>query len=238
LIRLATIEAPVVGEPGKVFSTAPEVAFGEDGGTYYIKGRNNAIAFSEVAGCRLAVLAGLRVPTASVGLLDADLYAAVESVPSHQRNIRPWLNDLPRINNRGDLFAVIPVDTWLANDDRNMGNVVGSSLGDGRIDVFMIDFEKSRALAPNPFIGAGSVDPRNLWPSDELGRILKRIRPSRCPVAALERIKRISQQQIVDVVVPVAAELPFIDWYSSSIEVLFRRAQNIDTLVEEVWSAK
>jgi hypothetical protein len=50
LIRLATIEERVIGEPGKVFSTSPEVATGEDGKTYYIKGRNNPTAFSEVAG--------------------------------------------------------------------------------------------------------------------------------------------------------------------------------------------
>jgi hypothetical protein len=49
------------------------------------------------------------------------------------------------------LFEVIAVDTWLVNDDRNMGNIVGSSVGDGRIEVFMIDFEKSRTLAQNPF---------------------------------------------------------------------------------------
>jgi len=130
LIRLATIEAPVIGEPGKVFSTAPEVAIGEDGKTYYIKGRNNPTAFSEVAGCRLASAVGLRVPAASVCALNGELYGGVESVPKAQRNIRPWLRELRRINNPADLFSVIAVDTWLANDDRNMGNLVGSSLGE------------------------------------------------------------------------------------------------------------
>src|SRR4051812_38726306 len=74
LIRLATIEAPVVGEFGKVFSTAPEVAIGEDGKTYYIKGRNGPVAFSEVAGCRLASIAGLKVPHAEIGVFNRDLY--------------------------------------------------------------------------------------------------------------------------------------------------------------------
>jgi hypothetical protein len=29
---------------------------------------------------------------------------------------------------------VIAVDAWLANDDRNLGNLVGSSPGNGRIN--------------------------------------------------------------------------------------------------------
>jgi hypothetical protein len=235
LIRLATIEEPVIGEPGKVFSTAPEVAIGEDGRTYYIKGRNNSTAFSEVVGCRLAAAAGLLVPVASVCSLDGDVYAGVERVPRAQLNIRPWLRELKRINNPADLFSVIGVDTWLANDDRNMGNLVGSSLGEGRIDVFMIDFEKSKTLAANPFIGAGSVDPKRLWPRDELGKILLGIRPKRCPELVLERISAVSREQISDIVLPIAAELPFVAWHDSSIEVLARRAQNIARLVEAVW---
>ena len=235
MIRLATIEAPVIGEAGKVFSTSPEVAIGEDGKTYYIKGRNNATAFSEVVGCRLAKAVGLLVPVASVCSFNGELYGGVESVPRAQRNIRPWLQQPKRINNIIDLFSVIAVDTWLANDDRNMGNVVGSSLGNGRIELFMIDFEKSRTLAHNPFISAGSLDPKKLWPRDELGQFLRRIQPKRCPEPILERIRRMEQHQISEVVMPIAAELPFIDWHGASIEVLSRRATNIVRLVEDVW---
>jgi hypothetical protein len=104
--------------------------------------------------------------------LDGELYGGVESVPRAFRNIRPWLRVPQRINNSNDLFSVIAVDAWLANDDRNMGNLVGSRLGDGMIDVFMIDFEKSRTLAPSPFLGSGSLDPDKLWPGMNSGRIL------------------------------------------------------------------
>jgi hypothetical protein len=236
LINLATIEAAVIGELGKVFSTAPEVAIGEDGKTYYIKGRNSRTAFSEVVGCRLAAMAGLKVPHADVGMFNGNLYAAVESVPAANRNIRPWLQDQSRIENHPHLFEVIAVDTWLVNDDRNMGNLVGSSLGNGRIDVFMIDFEKSRTLAESPFIGSGAVDPRRLWPTAQLGDILRRTRPSHCPVAVIERIRAISVEQLTAAVLPVASELPFVSWHESSIELLARRAQKIDTLVEAVWA--
>jgi hypothetical protein len=224
-----------MGEPGKVFSTGPEVAIGEDGKTYYIKGRNGPIAFSEVVGCRLAALAGLKVPNADVGTFNGDVYAAIESVPAANRTISPWLRKQERIENRAHLFEVIAVDTWLVNDDRNMGNVVGSSIGEGRIEVFMIDFEKSRTLGENPFITSGAVDPARLWPTEELGAILKQSRPQRCPGVILRTIQEISVQQLQDAVLPVVQELPFITWHESSIELLGRRAERIANLVEAVW---
>lgn len=236
MIRLQTIEAPVVGEFGKVFSTAPDVAIGEDGKTYFIKGRNNATAFSEVAGCRLSALLGIDVPRAGVGAFCGDLYAAVETVPKPNRNVRPWLGNLQKIENDGLLFEIIAVDTWLVNDDRNMGNLVGSSVGNGRIRLFMIDFEKSRALKENPFMGSGNVDPQNLWPTAELGQILRGTKPTQCPAAILAKIRAISSKQISDILRPLADELPFVHWHESSIEVLTKRAEQIDRLVESVWT--
>jgi hypothetical protein len=215
---LETIEGPVVGEPGKVFSTGPEVSYGEDGKVYYIKGCNSPIVFTEVVGCRLAATVGLKVPNAHIGFFGGDLFAAVESVPAANRNIRPWLRDQTRIDNWEHLFEVIAVDTWLVNDDRNMGNVVGSSVGDGRIEVFMIDFEKSRTLAESPFMGSGAIDPRRLWPTEELGTILRQHR-LRCPDAILGRIAAVSTEQLHEVIMPVAEELPFIHWQESGVEV-------------------
>jgi hypothetical protein len=84
-------------------------------------------------------------------------------------------------------------------------------------------------------MGSGNVEPRRLWPRDELGGILRRIRPATTPAAVLDRIRGVSQRQISELILPVAAELPFIGWQDSSVEVLFRRAQNIDRLVEAVW---
>lgn len=224
------------GEPGKVYSTAPRVAIGKDGKTYYIKGRNEQIAFSEVAGCRLAALAGLKVPNADVGVFDGDLYAAVESVPAAQRNIRPWLKAPDRVGNWSHLFDVTAVDTWLVNDDRNMGNVIGSSTGEGRIEVFMIDFEKSRTLGENPFMNSGPVDARRLWPTEELGAILKRTRPAQCPPSMLRRIQAISLNEVRAAVLPVAELLPFVTWHESSIDLLMRRAEKIGDLLEAVWA--
>jgi hypothetical protein len=236
LIKLSTIEERVTGELGKVYSTAPEVAIGSDGKTYYIKGCNNPTAFSEIAGCRLARLAGLRVPNADVGEFAGALYAAVESVPRANRNIRPWLTSPERIDNWLQVFEVVAVDTWLVNDDRNMGNLVGSSTMPGRIEMYMIDFEKSRALGDQPFMSSGAVDPKRLWPTAELGSVLRHLRPDRCPPTVLDRIRSISVDEIREVILPLAADLPFVNWQESSIDLLDRRARKIDTLVEEVWA--
>jgi hypothetical protein len=166
---------------------------------------------------------------------NGDLYAGTETVPAPLRNIRHWFRDLHRINNNGGLFTVVAVDTWLANNDRNMGNLVGSSLGDGRIDIFMIDFEKSRTLRENPFTGSTAIEPKSLWPTGELGEILREIRPQQCPAPGLRRIHELAAQEIATAVIAVAAELPFIHWHESSVELLLKRAQNIHNLVEAVW---
>jgi hypothetical protein len=100
----------------------------------------------------------------------------------------------------------------------------------------MIDFEKSRTLAENPFMSSGGIEPRRLWPTEELGAILKQSRPPRCPGSVVNTITSISLNQLNDSVLPVAAELPFVHWHMSSVELLLRRAQNIIRLVEDVWA--
>lgn len=220
-----------------MYSTSPELAMGEDGRTYFIKGRNEPTAFTEVAGCRLALAAGLQVPSAHIGIYGEDRYAAVEAVPGAQRTIQPWLKHMERLRNRPHLYEVITVDTWLVNDDRNMGNLVGGNPKDGFIDLYMIDFEKSRSLHPNPFMGSGSVEPRRLWPTAELGQILLRGRPATRPTEVLNRVRALSKDQIDELLQEVAEDFPLATWYESSAELLYRRAQELDRLVEVVWQA-
>ena len=180
---------------------------------------------------------GLHAPTANVGEFAGDLYAAIEAVPRAERNIEPWLKSLDRIENQSHLIEVMAVDTWLVNDDRNMGNVIGSSIGEGRVRVYMIDFEKFRTLGQNPFISSGSVDPKYLQPKEDLRKLLSQRRPSKFPTEIMDKIRVVSGEQIMETIAPVAKELPYVNWWEDSVEVLCRRAKNIDTLVNEVWSA-
>jgi hypothetical protein len=114
LITLATLDSPVIGPVGIVFSTAPQTATGSDGKTYYVKGCDGEVAFSEVVGCLLAREAGLRVPVAGVCSFNGQLCAGVEEVEHPIRTVVPWLTNADGILNRNDLYAVIAVDTWLA----------------------------------------------------------------------------------------------------------------------------
>jgi hypothetical protein len=117
-----------------------------------------------------------------------------------------------------------------------MGNVIGSSAGEGRIEVYMIDFEKSRTLGQSPFMNSGAVDAKRLWPTEELGVILKSTRPPQCPPGIVRRIETISLDTVRGAVMPVAAALPFVTWHDSSIELLMRRAEKIGELLEAVWA--
>lgn len=190
-----------------------------------------------MVGCLLATEAGLRVPEATVCTFNGQLCAGVEEVEHPIRGVAPWLVNANRIVNRNDLYAVIAVDTWLANDDRNMGNMVGSPADDGRILLSMIDFEKSKTLGRNPIIMSTQVEPRRLWPTGELGTLLRQAKPPTLPDDTIQRIQAMTRQRIEAIIRPVLDELPFVDWGDNSIDVLTRRAERIRVLLEEVWRA-
>jgi hypothetical protein len=232
-----TDDGPVIGPGGLVFSTGPKTATALDGTTYYVKGWDSEVAFSEVVGCLLAREVGLRVPAAAVCSFGGQLCAGVMEVERPIRSIAPWLRRADRILNRNDLYAVIAVDTWLANDDRNMSNVVGSPAEDGRIMLSMIDFEKSRTLRRNPTIESARVAPRALWPTSELGGVLRQSKPQMPPADTVQRIEALTRQRIESIIRPIAEELPFVDWQENSIDVLLNRAARIRALLEEVWRA-
>jgi hypothetical protein len=101
----------------------------------------------------------------------------------------------------------------------------------------MIDFEKSKTLGRNPTIASAQVEPRRLWPTGELGTLLKQTKPLVPPVDMIQRIQAMTRQRIEAIIRPVAEELPFVDWRDNSIDVLAKRAERIRALLEEVWQA-
>jgi hypothetical protein len=208
-----------------------------DGNTYYVKGWDDEVAFAEVVGCKLAAEIGLRVPAAAVCSFNGQVCAGVREVEHFIRVIAPWLSNPNQIVNRTDLYAVIAVDTWLANDDRNMNNLVGSAIGQGQIALSMIDFEKSKTLRRNPTIQSAGVEPRSFWPTSELGAILRRNKPLAPPLDCVLRIQGLTRQRLEAIIRPVAEELPFVNWGDNSLDTLVNRAERIRALLEEVWRA-
>jgi len=235
LIELIALNNEVPGPVGIVYSTSPKTAIGIDGRTYYVKGRNDSIAFAEVCGCRLAAAVGLPAPEAHVGLFGEDWYAAVAEVEQKIQNVGPWLYSPAGIFNIEDLFGAIVVDCWLGNDDRNMGNLVGTPAGNRQIRLTMIDFEKSKTLGVNPTFQTANLNPIRLWPTGELGARLRQIVPERPPRRYLDSVRSVTANAVSEIVLAVVREVPVVTWGESSIDVLVRRAQRIQILTEEIW---
>lgn len=136
------------------------------------------MVFAEISGCVLAREVGLTVPDVAACYLADETYAGSQKVDDALREIDPWLSRPPKVANFGELFETIVVDAWLANKDRNIGNILARPIGGSHVEFVIIDFEKSRALRRTPTISSTMLGSRELWPSGELGRVVSQRKPS------------------------------------------------------------
>ena len=233
---LLTIDEPVVAPKGLVYSTAPRRAEGDNGRSYFIKGDNNETVFAEIAGCILANAVGLPVPAVALCAFEGAMFAGSEDL-NGIRDVSAWLRDRDNIENVPDLFRVIAVDTWLANTDRNWGNLIGESSGGEKIRLFFIDFEKSVALRPMPLMSTAGVRSNDLWPRGELGSLIRGWGYLHPPQDILTKIAEFNLEHCRELLSPPATALG-IDWLDSSCDALSRRSTQIQTLVEGVWNSK
>lgn len=232
---LLTLDSRVSAPEGIVYSTSPRRAEGEDGCSYFVKGPEVEVTFPELAGCAFAIEVGLIVPPVAVCTFGDDKYCGSRKVADSLRDVAAWLKRPQKISNRNDLYTVIVVDAWLANTDRNHGNVLGRSTHRSEIEVVMIDFEKSKTLRPNPIIESGMVGPTSLWPSGELGVVLKREKPLHPPQQIMDRIGQVTSQKCAEIVNEVVGKLGPVAWADNSIEAVSRRAARIGEIAGEVW---
>lgn len=233
---LTTRDAPVSAPEGMVYSTSPYTAEGADGISYFVKGPDREIVFAELAGCLLACEMGLIVPDVAVCSLGEERYCGSGKVADAMRNVAPWLKRPEKVRNFVDLYKVIVVDSWLANDDRNMGNVLVRPEHGSDVALVMIDFEKSKTLRPNPILGSAGVEARRLWPKEELGRTLRERKPLFGSLETMDRIRGMSRDRCTEMIAEVAEAVGPIPWLDYSIEALSRRALRIDEIVREVWT--
>lgn len=233
--ELLTFDSRVSAPEGIVYSTSPRRAEGEDGHSYFIKGPDAEITFAELAGCSFAIEVGLVVPPVAVCRFGEEKYCGSRKVADSLRDIAAWLRRPQKISNRNDLYSVIVVDAWLANTDRNHGNVLGRSTHGSEIEVVMIDFEKSKTLRPNPIMESGMVRAASLWPTGELGQVLRETKPLHPPQQMMDRIGLVTQQRCTEIVNDVVSKLGPVAWADNSIEAVSRRAGRIGEIVGEVW---
>jgi len=232
---LLTLDSKVSAPEGIVYSTSPRRAEGQDGASYFIKGPEVEVVFPELAGCSFATEVGLVVPAIAVCSFGDEKYCGSRKVADSLRDVAAWLHRPQKISNAGDLFSVIVVDAWLANNDRNFGNILGRSTRGSEIEVVMIDFEKSTALRPNPIVGSAMVNPDSLWPTGELGQVLRRTKPLHPPQPIIERIAQVTKERCAEIINEVVSKLGPVAWADNSIEAVSRRAVRISEIAGEVW---
>jgi hypothetical protein len=236
-VSLLTLDEVVGAEVGLVYSTQPKRAQGPGQADYFVKGPSPEVVFPELAGCLLAKAAGIPVPTVAACTFQGEVFAGSLKVADIGRNVLPWLN-AERARNFGVLYEVIVVDTWLANEDRNPGNVLGAPAGKGIVSLVMIDFEKSAALRPNPITTSPTIAPQKLWPRGELGQFLRTRKALHPPTGAIQRVRALADKpdEIRAVMSEVTASIGPISWSENSVEALLWRASRISDLVGEVWA--
>jgi hypothetical protein len=237
VVGLATLDDKIGGDSGVVYSTSPKKAIGADDESYIVKGPDPEVTFAELAGCILANAVGITVPTVRACKF-ANLMLAGSREVSNIRVVEPWLGKPNKVVNYSEIFSAIVVDVWLGNTDRNMGNVIGSSVEKDKIEFVFIDFEKSATLRRHPLILATMIEPRQLWPSNQLGNCLNNCKLIHPPSEMINRIEAVDAGTCRTLLEPVVEALNGIDWAENSIESLMRRASKIRELAEEVWMSK
>jgi hypothetical protein len=233
---LTTFDAQVSAPEGMVYSTSPHTAEGADGISYFVKGPDREVVFAELAGCLLAREVGLIVPDVAVCSLSDERYCGSRKVAGAVRNVEPWLKRPQKVRNFDDLYKVIVVDAWLANDDRNMGNVLVRPVHGSEVELVMIDFEKSKTLRPNPIVASTMVEARRLWPTGDLGRTVRERKPLFASLPTMDRIREITPGRCGGIIGEVVEALGPIAWSENSIDALSRRAERIDEIVGELWT--
>lgn len=236
-VNLVTFDDLVIPPPGVFYSTNPHRAEGENGVPYFVKNTEVDVVFAEIVGCRLAQEVGLPVADVAACIHNDGMYAGSAKVREAIRHIDPWLAHPEKVLNFADLFNVIVVDTWLANNDRNIGSIVGRPRHNDTIEVVFIDFEKSVTLHPSPLTLSPMVEPGDLWPRGTLGSELHTRKPLIPPGRIIERIRLVTRQRCDELIAEAlqAMDSP-VDWADGSAQALAHRAQHIQRLAEDVWA--
>lgn len=221
-----------------VYSTDPRRATGLDGKVYFVKGPDQNVAVAEAVAYQLAQEVGLPVPEFGLVLSDdgsEPSFASCEVAHCH-RSVDDWIVR-KRTTNPEVLPRIIAFDVWVANKDRNIGNLVGIEEPAGlgiRITLVAIDFEKSVALrGPYPLTTVNTIPATKLWPSGILGNLVK---GAPQPMEFFATIEGINASHIEAAFGTVEAHLgAIVPWKENTVKLLLTRAKNIRTLVQEVW---
>ena len=232
---MRSLDGIVSEDSGLVHSTRPERATGHDDHSYFVKGPELEIVFAELAGCVLANAVELPVPCARVCTIADESLAGTRKVSQLRAAIDLFISRPHLVTNYATLYEAVVVDAWLGNIDRNMGNIIGSPVRGSSIEFVFIDFEKSTSLRRFPIMSSGALLARDLWPSNDLGRIINSQKPLMPPQPMLDRVRAMDETRCLGLLTQVSDALGGVGWYQDSAFALASRAAKIDDLAREVW---
>jgi hypothetical protein len=148
------------------------------------------------------------------------------------RDVGPWVKR-NKVKNMDVLPRLIALDVWLANNDRNMGNLLGRQVDDegDQIELVAIDFEKSatvRRLSPN--VEIPTMPPKGFWPRDELGKLCQKT--VKFDDKTFDAFRKVTDGQ-VERAVSAAAGAVGVSPHDSITHVLLKRRDKLKQLIEE-----
>ncbi len=221
---------------GCVYSTKPSLWLDSTSTEYVVKGPAVEVVAAELVSHLIANRLGILVPPFAIAKSNgADgLWFASKLIKVAFRAIDPQLGhgDANAIN---QVARVILLDIWLANVDRNIGNLLGrGNEGLGDIEVIAIDFEKARVVTSHyPLVEVNTIAASDLWPQGVLGDYMT---GCRIPRDLVEAIQAVPDSEIHNLVTQVSRTVgPSYGWADSTAQAIISRRKNISKLVREVW---
>jgi hypothetical protein len=222
---------------GIVYSTDPLASMDEAGNQYIVKGPDLNIVVSEAIAYILAGELGIMTPGFALGYFADDESALWFASAKEENVIRGGdrlLSACPSASTILAMGALVAFDAWIANTDRNSGNVLvrGSAK---ELEIVAIDFEKAEALrGPHPLMQSTVVDPKKLRPTGDLARAVTQ------PVqwgGFLQRLQDLPDDTIKDAVQTVESAVgSSFTWADSTCQALQKRKMKLPQILTEIWS--
>lgn len=237
-VRALEVPKAVESEGLTIYASNPRQALCDDGRRYVLKGPDLAQIVAEYMGYTLAKHVELPVPEFALCRPNASSEVLFASRMS-DRALRFPADSMLRIDKSGIglLADCVVFDVWVANEDRNPGNIIGEPIGgfaNPSISYLLIDFERSLLLSGTSGLEVNMFSPSRFMPKPALKDLLPR--PA-VRSALLDRIGSVTPAIILGHFTDLENAIgERISWRDSATHHLVSRATKLTTLVREAYN--
>lgn len=244
LLRVHPIEQGARLEPlasGVIYARDPWLALATDGMSYLLKNTDPLVVLAEVLASQLADLLGIPTPRWGYYRNGNHVHYAsrFETYSIRERAEVFFAGD--QIANLHVLGQIAVFDQWIANPDRNEGNVLlVSHPSEGKARLMAIDHERARLLRGDSYLQLPE-DPGAFLPHGFLRRYL--VSSGGFDQTTVDRIERLTEEEIETCVrhVRVQAGNPLsvlnCEYADRCCQSLFSRARHIRDVIARADSA-